>query len=454
MTILLKNAKISRENGLEEAEIFIEDEKIKKIGKNLNLKADIEIDCKDKLVVPAGVDAHTHMCLDLGQFVAIDDFYSGSLAASFGATTSIVDHIGDLGKGSSLTEMIDHYHDLADGNAVIDYSFHGAFYEVNNSLLDEMKDLYDDGIVSMKIYTTYGGKLDDDEILRVLKRAKETNTVICVHCENDGAIKELREEAIKNKDISPIFHAKTRPVQTEAEAINRLIYLSEIAGFPKLYIVHTSSKEGLDEIKKARERGVKNLYCETCTQYLTLDESKYLEEDGEKYIMSPPLRTKEDVEALWQGIKDGVVDVIATDHCPFYLEEKELGKNDFTKAPGGAPGVEERMEVILTEGLKRGIPLKTLTELLSTNPAKIFGLSYKKGAIKEGLDADIAIFSKKQYVISEDNRHSKCDYTSYEGFVSDFMLDKLVFRGRIIIDKGNFLGNKGDGKFIARKFKE
>ncbi|WP_243342520.1 dihydropyrimidinase [Anaerococcus sp. AGMB09787] len=457
MHCLIRNGQVLTGGQVKKSDILIEDEKIKEVDENIDYPADEIIDAKDKLVIPGGVDVHTHMNLDLGKYVSIDDFYSGSLAASYGGTTTIVDHIGALEKGASLKKMIDHYHDLADGRAVIDYSFHGALYEVSDELIDEIAGLYrDEGVVSVKIYTTYSGKLDDDEILRVLKKAKETGTVVCVHCENDKSIEELRKEAKEQGNLDPIYHAKTRPPATEAEAINRLAYLSELAGYPKLYIVHTSTKEGLEEIKLARKRGVKNLYCETCTQYLTLDESYYYKDgnaEGIKYIMAPPLRKTEDIEALWQGIIDGDVDVIATDHCPFYYgRDKSPYKDNFLDCPGGGPGVEERMEVVISEGLKRNIPLAKLIDLLSYNPAKIFGMGHIKGQIKEGFDADIVILANNPYTISQENRHSNCDYTSYEGFVSNYKVHTVISRGELILTNGKYSAKEGRGKFIYRKF--
>ncbi|WP_311531178.1 dihydropyrimidinase [uncultured Anaerococcus sp.] len=456
MSILLKNAKIIGEDDFLIRDIYIEDEKISEISENIERYADSTIDCKERLTMPGGVDVHTHLSLDLGKFISIDDFYTGTRAASFGGTTSIVDHIAFGPRGSLVSDEIKKYHKMAEGNAVIDYSFHGAIQEVTDDILDEIEKLFDEGIVSTKIYTTYGGMLDDKHMLRVLQKAKETGTVVCVHCENDGMIADLREEAKNKGNLAPIYHAKTRPAEAEAEAINRLIYLSEVAGFPKLYIVHTSSALGLREIRKARARGVKNLYCETCTQYLTLTDEKYLEggeSQGVKYICAPPLRKKSDVDALWEGIIDGTVDVIATDHCPFFYESEKLPyKDDFLNAPGGIPGIEERMEVVLTEGLKRGVSPKRLRDLLCTNPAKIFGLGHKKGSIEVGKDADIVVFDEKKYTISQANRHSNCDYTSYEGFVSDLKVNIVLSRGEIILEDSEYKAEKGRGKFIKRKF--
>lgn len=467
MSILIKNALAILPSGKEKCDIYIEGEKIEEVGQNLDKKYGFSlegqngndkrvIDASNKLVMPAGVDVHTHMSLDLGKYIAIDDFYTGTLAAAHGGTTAICDHIAFGPKDSLVGEMVEKYHKMADGNAVVDYSFHGAIQKASYMVLDEIKQLYDEGIVSTKIYTTYGGKLDDDAMLRVLKKAKETGTVVCVHCENDGLIAELRSESEKDGQLDPIYHAKTRPAEAEAEAINRLTYLSEVAGFPKLYIVHTSSALGLLEIENARARGVKNLYCETCTQYLTLTEERYIEggnEEGCKYICAPPLRTKEDVEALWDGIKRGVVNVIATDHCPFFYKEHKLPcKDNFLVAPGGIPGVEERVELVLTEGVKRGIELEILVKLLSTNPAKIFGLGHLKGRIEQGMDADICIISEDSYIISQENRHSRCDYTTYEGFESDYKVETVLCRGKILLDSKGFYGERGDGHFIKRKF--
>ena len=428
MSILLKNAKIVEEGDFILRDIYIDDEKISEISDEINRSADRVIDCKNLLTLPGGVDVHTHLSLDLGKFISIDDFYTGTRAASYGGTTSIVDHIAFGPRDSLVGEMIDKYHKMAEGKAVIDYSFHGSIQKVSDAILDEMEELFDEGIVSTKIYTTYGGKLDDDKMLKVLRKAKETGTVVCVHCENDGMIAELRKEAEEARNLAPIFHAKTRPSEAEAEAINRLIYLSELAGFPKLYIVHT----------------------------LTYTDKKYEEggsSEGVKYICAPPLRKDEDVEALWEGVADGTVDVIATDHCPFYYESEKLPyKDDFLNAPGGIPGIEERMEVVLTEGIRRGIKPGRLVDLLCTNPSEIFGLSYKKGSIEVGKDADLVVFDEKTYTISQENRHSACDYTTYEGFESDFKVKLVIARGQVILEDGKNYGEKGRGKFIDRKF--
>lgn len=454
MKLLVKNAKIIKDGKDLLVDLLIEDGKISKIGPGLEDPQAKILDAKNKRVLPGALDVHTHMELDQGAYVSVDDFYTGSRAAAFGGTTTIVDHIAFGPRGCSLQSMVDRYYDLGK-KSIIDYSFHGVIQDITASHLGEIKDLYDQGIVSLKLYTTYGGMLTDDQILRVLQEAKKTSTVVCVHCENDGAIKVLRDQAEEAGHLDPIYHAKTRPAETEAEAINRLTYLSQLAGCPRLYIVHTSTAAGLREIQEARKRGVENLYCETCPQYLLLNENKYLEggpEEGVKYIMAPPLRTEKDQEALWQGIANGTVDVIATDHCPFFYGRDKLpNAHNFLTCPGGGPGVEERVELILTEGLKRGLSLERLVQVLIEGPAKIFGLYPQKGTLEVGSDGDLIILEESSYKISQENRHSNVDYTSYEGFVSDFKVETVVSRGQIIVEQGKLLGQRGQGKFIKRK---
>lgn len=457
MNILIKSGLINNCNDSFYADILIENSKIKEIGTNLiNDKCYKEIDASNKLILPGGVDVHTHMDLDLGKYRVVDDFYSGTVAAAYGGTTTIVDHIAFGPNGCSLHHKINDYHKLAEGKSIIDYSFHGVFQHVNENVLNEVQELVDEGISSFKIYMTYDNMLSDEDIVKVLFKAKETGAVICVHAENHGAIQYLRTYYGDIGKTEPIYHAVTRPDSTEAEAINRMIYLSEIAGYPHLYFVHVSTKKGLDEIITARKRGVKNIYCETCTQYLILTEECYKKENNEglKYIMAPPLRKQEDIEALWNGIENDDVDVVATDHCPFFLKQKLDGKEDFRVAPGGAPGVEERMEVVITEGLKRNVSINKLISKLSLNPAKIFGLYPNKGDIQIGADADIIIIKNINEKIEQNNRHGTTDYTAYEGYEVNFVVETVIQRGNIIISDGELSAEIGAGEFINRKCKK
>lgn len=453
MRILIKNAMVMDQHGSDQGDLLIDGEKIVERAAQIKTEADRVIDAQGALVLPGAIDVHTHMELDLGQYVSVDDFYTGTVAAAYGGTTTICDHIAFGKRGDSLRSILEHYHELGE-KAVGDYAFHGVIQDVDQDHLQELGPLFNEGVVSLKLYTTYGGKLNDEEILQVLETAKKTGTIVCVHCENDGAITQLRKEAQQAGHLDPIYHAKTRPAETEAEAIERLCYLSTIAGFPKLYIVHTSSRAGVEAIRAARARGVKNLYCETCPQYLLLTEEKYCEggnAEGVKYIMAPPLREEKDQTALWEAVKDGTVDVIATDHCPFFYErDKKPHKDHFLTAPGGAPGVEERMELMLTEAQKRGVSLAHMVELLITNPAKIMGFYPQKGHLGVGADADVVIYRQKPKTITQGNRHSACDYTGYEGFRVDYAVETVIRRGEIVIEAGCLKAEKGSGRFIKR----
>lgn len=451
MNIIIKNGLINTDKECYKADILIENEKIKEIGLDLKKENSDVIDANDCLLLPGGVDVHTHMDLDLGNYRVIDDFYTGTVSAAFGGTTTIVDHIAFGPKGCSLQYQIDEYHKLADGKSIVDYSFHGVFQHVDEDILNEMKNLVDEGITSFKIYMTYDNMLSDEDILKVLIKAKELGIVIAVHAENDGVIQYLRKYYGDLGKTEPIYHALSRPDSAEAEAINRMIYLSEIAGYPNLYFVHVSTKKGLDEIILARKRGVKNIYCETCTQYLTLTEDCYNKgNEGLKYIIAPPLRKKEDVEALWNGIENNDVDVIATDHCPFLLKDKLKGESDYRNAPGGTPGVEERMEITLTEGINRGISINKLIDKLCRKPAQIFGLYPKKGTIIKNADADIIILKKCNKIIKQENRHGAADYTAYEGYKVNYVVDTTIQRGNILVRNSNLVANEGEGKFIIR----
>nr|WP_312577345.1 dihydropyrimidinase [Sedimentibacter sp.] len=452
MGLIIKNGVINNCEDSYKADILIECGKIVEIGLEICNDSHRVIDATGKLVLPGGVDVHTHMDLDLGKYRAVDDFNTGTKAAAYGGTTTIIDHIAFGPEGCSLHHQINEYHKLAKNKAVIDYSFHGVVQHVNDDILKEMEHLVEEGINSFKIYMTYDNMLQDEDILKILFKAKELGAVIAVHAENHGAIQYLRQHYSDLGKTTPIYHALSRPDSTEAEAISRIIYLSEIAGYPHIYFVHVSTKKGLSEIIAARKRGVKNIYCETCIQYLTLTEECYKRENNEglKYIMAPPLRKSEDVEFLWKGIENNDVDVIATDHCPFFLKSKLDGKNDYRLAPGGVPGVEERMEIVLTEGIKRGISINNLINKLSAKPAKIFGLYPQKGSIQTGTDADIIIVKKDEKIIEYENRHSAVDYTAYEGFKLDYVVETTIQRGNIIIQNGSILANQGDGAFLKR----
>ena len=451
--MLLVNGLIVGESGSFSGDIRIDGELIAEIGVSLApLENEQVIDAGGKIILPGGVDVHTHMDLDLGNVRATDDFYSGTVAAACGGTTTIVDHMAFGPRGCSISHQVETYHHLADGNAVIDYGFHGVMDHVDDDILEEVKTLIDIGITSHKFYLTYGGKISDYEIIRLMERASELGIMLAVHSENDGAVTWFREKYRAEGKTAPIYHAKSRPPECEAEAVSRMAWLAGMAGDAPLYIVHLSGKTGLECIKAARLRGQKNLFAETCPQYLFLDETLYLREDGLKYIMSPPLREQDNCDALWNGIRAGDIDVIATDHCPFfYGKEKQLGKDDFTKAPGGAPGVEARVPLMYSQIGTGRLSLTQYVTLCCANPARLFGLYPKKGVIAVGSDADIILIDPEfKATLTHDMLHENCDYTPYEGLALSGYPVMTISRGEIIMRNGHFLGRKGHGKFLKR----
>lgn len=456
MSLLIKNGTIATASDTYKADIYIENGVIRYIGENIEEDADEVVDAKGKYVIPGGVDVHTHFNLDVGIAVANDDFYTGTIAAACGGTTTIVDHMGFGPKGCDLKHQVDLYHKYADGNSVIDYSFHGVIQHIDKNILEEMNSIFEDeGITSFKAYLTYDYKIDDEDMVKLFKRLKELEGITTVHCENHGSIKYLREKFASEGLKTPVYHCLSRPEEAEGEAVNRMINIAKIADDAPLYVVHLSTKLGLDYIKIAREKGQK-VYAETCPQYLILDKSKYElpNNEGLKYIMSPPLREKNNCNELWKGINDGYIQTIATDHCPFsFNKEKQMGKDDFTKCPNGAPGVEERIPLIFSEGvMKKKISINKFVEVCCTNPAKVFGLYPKKGSIQIGADGDIVIIDpNKEVVLTRKNLHSNVDYTAYEGIKVKGYPIMTISCGKIIVKEGEFLGHKGSGNFIKRK---
>jgi dihydropyrimidinase len=464
--LLIKNGLVVTEDAASVCDVLCEGETIAAIGNNLvpehgtdsfitGMSGDIEvIDAAGKIVIPGGVDAHTHLNLDAGIAVASDDFYTGTVAAAFGGTTTIVDHPAFGPAGCSLDHQIKKYHGFAEGKAVIDYGFHGVIQHVDQDVLRMMEVLAGQGIASYKVYLTYAFKLSDVDVYRVLERAKELGVMIAVHPENDGVINLLRERFVARGKTGPAYHPLSRPVWCEAEAINRMILFADMAGNAPLYIVHLSNALGLEYIRNARRRGQMNLYAETCPQYLLLDDSRYELPgmEGLKYIMCPPLRKAADRESLWQGLAEDI-DTVATDHCPFFFAtQKILGKDDFTKCPSGAPGIEERIPLMYSEGVaKKRISLRRFTDLCCTAPAKLFGMYPQKGVIRVGSDADIVIIDPgKRLTLEKGMLHGNVDYTAYEGTELSGFPVCTVSRGEVIVRDGVFTGKAGRGRFVRR----
>ncbi len=455
--MLIKNGLIATAGDLYQGDIYIEDGIIKEIGMDLNIEDSEIIDAEGKYVIPGGIDVHTHFHLDVGIAISSDDFRTGTIAAACGGTTSIVDHIGQGPRGTTLFDPINHYHKLADGKAVIDYGFHGVIpYEVDDDRLKEMGELLEDGIESFKIYMTYGQMVHDEDSIKVLKKAKEKGGIIAVHPENNDTVNYLKKYYSENGMTAPAYHPKSRPEECEGEAINRILNIAHLVGDAPIYIVHLSAKLGLDYIKMARDRGQENIYAETCPQYLVLDEEKYNlpGTEGLKYVISPPLRNKANQEPLWRAVREGDIQVIATDHCPFLFEKEKaaMGKDDFTKCPNGAPGVETRMPVIFSEGVMKGrISINKFVEVTSTNPAKIYGMYPQKGTIAVGSDADIVIIDKdKEVTITKSMLHENVDYTPYEGIKVKGYPVMTIVRGKVIVKDNEFIGEEGYGRFIKR----
>ena len=456
MSLLIINGKLVTEEGILEKSIRIEGERIVAIG-DLKAQGDDEmLDAKGLFVMPGGIDPHTHMELQQSaEFRSADDFYSGTVAAALGGTTTIIDHIGFGPVGCDLHYSLDQYHEKAK-KAVIDYSFHGVIQQVDEAILAELKSLIEDeGIASFKAYSTYGFKIDDESLLKVMRTTKAAGGILAVHCENDAAIQLLKTDMASAGLGDAIWHAKSRPPRVESEYIARVCELSALAGNAPVYIVHTSTELGAKRIQTFKGEGVP-VFMETCPQYLLLTEQKYTEggnSQGIKYIMAPPLRQENDRAALWQSLSNGVCDTIGTDHCPFCYGEKEAGLSDFSKAPGGAPGVQERLALIFTEGVLTGrLTMAEFTDLVSTNPAKVLGLYPRKGTLKVGSDADLVLLKEgPETLISAKTQASVCDYSIYEGMSHKCQIDYVLSRGEIIVAQGEFKGQRGRGRFQMRR---
>lgn len=449
--MLIRDGWVVLPGGVKKADVLIRDGVIAGVGEGFS--DDEVLDASGKYVLPGGIDVHTHMDLDVGIARAQDDFYTGTVAAACGGTTTIVDHPGFGPAGCGLEHQIELYHRLAEGKAVIDYSFHGVIQHVDEDVLGKMKTLADEGITSFKIYMTYDYKIGDADIYAVLKRAKELGVLIAVHPENDGVLTRRRAEFRAAGMTAPIYHERSRPQECEAEAIGRACMISAVAGDAPLYIVHLSNHLGMEMIRLARENGLKNIFAETCPQYLVLDDSYYMREDGIKYILSPPLRNKKNNALLWEDIRSGDIQTVATDHCPFdYTLKTRLGGKDFTKCPSGLPGVELRFAMLFSEGvLKKKISPERFLKVSSENPAKLFGLYPKKGVIAPGSDADIAVIDPDaRHRIAHAQLHERVDYTPYEGMELLCRVETVISRGDVIVRENEYIGDTGRGRFIKR----
>jgi dihydropyrimidinase len=455
MSVLIKGGRIVTAADDYVADIYVEDETVTLIGESLDRQADKVIDATGKYVLPGGVDPHTHLDMPFGGTVTIDDVESGQVSAAFGGTTTHVDFIIQP-PGKSFSEAFDEWKAKADGRQVIDMGYHMAVTDLKEGgTLEELATLPDQGITSYKLFMAYKGALmvDDETLFRVMQVAAETGALVMVHAENGDAIDVLVKEALAEGNTEPRFHALTRPPETEGEATNRAIQLARVAGC-KLYVVHVSCQESVEPIELAREKGWE-VWGETCTQYFFIDQSHLERPDfeGAKYVYTPPPRAKENHEVLWRAVENDVLSVISTDHCAFLWNgQKTLGKDDFSKIPNGAPGLENRLQMIHEFGVRAGrISLNRLVELLSTNPARYFGLYPRKGTIAVGSDADLVVFDPERRVtISAATHHSKSDYSLFEGTEVTGTPQVVLLRGRVLVEGDELVGQPGVGEFIRR----
>jgi dihydropyrimidinase len=457
-TTLVKNGTVVTASDRYQADIYIDKGVITLIGQGLNLPADTVIDASGMLIMPGGIDVHTHLDMPFGGTTSADDFETGTMAAAHGGTTTLVDFaIQNFGEG--LYPAFEGWMKRAEGKATIDYAFHMIVRELTDQVSGEMdKMVKHEGLTSFKLFMAYPGvfMVDDATIFKALLKTRDNGGLICMHAENGGVIDTLVKEALRKGQTAPKYHALTRPTRAEGEATGRAIALAEMAGVP-IYIVHLSCSDALEKVKQARDMGLP-AYAETCPQYLFLSYDDYERPgfEGAGYVMSPPLREKWNQEALWKGLAKNDLQVVSTDHCPFCMNEppqKQMGKDDFSKIPNGAPGIETRLMLVWDGGVRTGkIDMHRFVEIVSTNPAKMFGLWPRKGTIAVGSDGDLVLFDpEKETTLSAKALHMKVDYNPYEGRKVKGGPAMVLSRGEVIVDHGQFKGTKGRGQFVKRQ---
>jgi dihydropyrimidinase len=452
---IIRNGSVVTATDTYVADIAIANGKITAIGNDLPTQNSSHVlDAAGKLVLPGGIDVHTHLDMPFGGTTSADDFETGTRAAAFGGTTTLIDFAIQY-KGQPLRQAFDTWMSKASNKAVCDYAFHCIVTDVSGGQLSEMNDLVHEGVTSFKLFMAYPGvfMLDDGSIFRALQTTSKNGGMVCMHAENGSAIDVIVQQALAEGKRAPKYHALTRPTTAEAEATGRAIALAEMAGAP-IYIVHLSCNDALEKVREARDRGLP-VYAETCPQYLYLSIENFNAPgfEGAKYVFTPPLREKWHQEKLWNGLKCDHLQVVSTDHCPFcFKEQKEMGRDDFTKIPNGGPGVEHRMSLIYSGGVASGrFSANRFVELVSTAPAKLFGLYPRKGTIAAGSDADLVIFDpKRKHTISAKTHHMRVDYSMFEGIQVTGMPDVVLSRGKLVVDGDKFLGRAGRGEFLRR----
>src|SRR5512142_182960 len=460
-TTLIKNGRIITAADDYFADILVEDDRIKLIGQNLQLKADRVIDAVGKYVIPGGIDCHTHMELPVGTVVSSDDFQTGTIAAAHGGTTTIID-VATQARGGSMHAALDEWLAKAEGKAVVDYGMHMIISYLPDDLLPEMDTLVREGVTSFKLFTAYPDRLqlDDGTIFKAMQRTGENGGFIMLHAENGSVIDYLVQKFISEGKTTPNYHPLSRPHEAEADATQRVLLLAKLANVP-VYVVHVSSRFAMEAIRTARDKGAP-AYGETCPQYLYLASEDYADGSfaGAKYVCSPPIRERANQEHLWRALAADDLQAVATDHCPFCMKEgykglpkqKELGVNNFAKIPNGVPGVENRMHLVYQGGVvERGWTMNRFVQVTSTAAAKLFGLFPRKGTIAVGSDADIVLWDpNRRYTISAKTHFMRVDYNPYEGMTIDGSPSLVFGRGRVLFENDVFNGRPGQGEYLRR----
>jgi dihydropyrimidinase len=456
-SVLIQNGTIVNPDSTVKADLLIDGETIKEIRVGIPAStAQTVIDATGLLLLPGGIDAHTHLDMPFGGSNSADDFETGTRAAAIGGTTTIVD-FAIQARGTKMRTALDTWWRKAESKACIDYGLHMIVTDLPDAGLEDMDDLVREGVASFKLFMAYPNVLmvDDATIFKALRQTAKNGALICMHAENGSVIDVIVQQALAEGKTAPIYHALTRPTRAEAEAVHRAIAMAEMAGVP-VYIVHLSSEDALNQVREARDRGLP-AFAETCPQYLLLSlEDNMVDKgwEGAKYVFTPPLRERRNQPKLWDGLRDDNLQVVSTDHCPFCFEDqKALGKNDFTKIPNGGPGIENRLQLLHHHGVGLGnLTLNRFVEIVSTAPARIFGMYPKKGVLAEGSDADIVLWDRAaEHTISAATHHMRVDYSMFEGFHVRGNARDVYSRGELIVSNGEFVGKPGRGNYLRRE---
>jgi dihydropyrimidinase len=454
LDLLIKNARVVTGSESFESNIGVEGGVIVSISPNLEPSGAEVYDAGGKIVIPGGIDAHTHMELPVTGTKSADDFYSGTVAAACGGVTCIVDFV-DTQPGQTLLGALADYRRKADSKVVVDYGLHMMFKGQNLPEMDRIPEVVGKGVPSFKVYTAYkkrGLMLDDPDILKVMRTVSGAGGLVAVHAESERIIQRLIEKNLAEGNTEARFHAKSRPAEAEAEAISRVTKLARDAS-AKMYVVHLSSRAGREEVEKARRSGT-DVFAETCPHYLVLTEEVYEREDGRNFVMSPALKKAEDRAALWGGLgPGGVIETVGSDHCPFPSAEKDWGEEDFTKIPNGVPGTEAIVPLLYSEGVRKGrISMFDLVRVTSGAPASRFGLAPAKGSLSVGADADFVVIDPGRRVrMTADAMHSRIDYSIYDHITTEGYPVLTVSRGEVVMEEGEFVGKRGRGRFLPRR---